>query len=296
MAERPPAPPRPPRGPEQLPDRVTMPLLTLITQQSLDEDYLHAAERRAERGERATGGTRPRVAAAAMIATFGVMVTIAAVQTSRNAPAEDAGRARLITQVQAGRERLARKSERISTLRDRIGVLETQQTRGDTALQTAQDEVEQIQVRTGGVPVRGPGIRLTVDDPEQGVERIRKEDLFLLINGLWAAGAEAVSLNGHRLGELTSINNSDVAINVDSSALIPPYTLEAIGDGRTLEADLLDTATYQAFQGLRQQYGFRFAMDNDDAITLTAARDERLRYTTVLGDRPDHRTNEGTTP
>ena len=35
------------RADVQLPARVTMPLLTLITQQSLDEDYLHVAERRA---------------------------------------------------------------------------------------------------------------------------------------------------------------------------------------------------------------------------------------------------------
>jgi uncharacterized protein YlxW (UPF0749 family) len=284
----------PGRGP--LPDRVTMPLLTLITQQSLDEDYLHSAERRAARGERDPDGTRPRLAAAAMIAVFGVLVTIAAVQTSRNAPAEDASRTRLISQVQGARDRVARQSARMLKLRARTQVLEEQLTRGEAALQTAEDEVERLQVGTGGVPVRGPGVRITVDDPEQGVERIRKEDLFLVINGLWAAGAEAIALNGHRLGELTSINNSDVAINVDSSALLPPYTLQAIGNPRTLEADLLDTATYQAFQGLKQQYGFGFSMDNDDAMTLPAAREERLRYTSATTTDADHRADEGTTP
>lgn len=289
--------PGPPPDREQLPDRVTMPLLTLITQQSLDEDYLHSAERRAERGEQPTGGTRPRVAAAAMIGVFGILVTIAAVQTSRNADVADASRTRLISQVQDTRDRVARQAELLAKRRARIDTLEDRAPRSTAALQAAEDELELLQIATGRIAVRGPGVRITVDDPEQGDERIRKEDLFLVINGLWKAGAEAISLNGHRLGELTSINNSDVAINVDSSALLPPYTLQAVGNDRTLEADLLDTETFQAFQSLRQQYGFRLETDSVESVVLPAAREKRLRYAAPPStmDR-DRRTNEETMP
>ncbi len=59
-----------------LPPQVTTPLLTLITQQSLDEDYLHAAERRVRSGEPPRQGSH-RLAAAAVV-LFGLLVGIAA--------------------------------------------------------------------------------------------------------------------------------------------------------------------------------------------------------------------------
>ena len=48
--------PREPGAP--LPDRVTMPLLTLVTREAVDEDYVHAARRRAAAG----APDRPRTA------------------------------------------------------------------------------------------------------------------------------------------------------------------------------------------------------------------------------------------
>ena len=42
-------------------DRINTPLLTLITQQSLDEDYLHVAERKACRERDGTRWTAPAV-------------------------------------------------------------------------------------------------------------------------------------------------------------------------------------------------------------------------------------------
>ena len=42
------APPRRPETP--LPDRVTMPLLALVTNEAVDQDYVHAARRRVAAG------------------------------------------------------------------------------------------------------------------------------------------------------------------------------------------------------------------------------------------------------
>src|SRR5262245_55582807 len=109
-AERRPVPavPPPDAGQADLPDQVTMPLLDRIVRESLDEDYQVVAARksRAARGGPSahpppTG--RPRRVAAVMMAVFGVLVAIAAVQTSRNAPEESANRASLVEQIQARR-------------------------------------------------------------------------------------------------------------------------------------------------------------------------------------------------
>ena len=51
------------------------------------------------------------------MAVFGVLVAIAAVQTSRNAPEANASRASLIEQIQARRDNVAALQERLERLR-----------------------------------------------------------------------------------------------------------------------------------------------------------------------------------
>src|SRR3954452_23983838 len=85
-----------------LPRHVTEPLLTLITQRSLDADYEHVARRRAAgqtQSDSQPHRTVPRHTAAAVLVVFGLLVTVAAVQTSRNASADQSSRASLIGQI-----------------------------------------------------------------------------------------------------------------------------------------------------------------------------------------------------
>lgn len=262
------------RRPGPLPPQVTTPLLTLITQQSLDEDYLLAAEKRIRSGEPPRHA--PRRMATVAVALFGVLVAVAAVQTSRNEGTDDAGRSTLSSRILDRRAELADRQERIAELRAQNAGLVEDRVRLGTAEQSTLATQRRLQVSTGFVPVRGPGVRIQVREAAEGGERIRKEDLFLVINGLWAAGAEAVALDGHRLSALTWISNSSAAINVDLSPIAPPYTITAIGDPRTLGANLIDTATFTSFTGLASTYGFGWTMQEEDSISMPAARTKRL--------------------
>jgi hypothetical protein len=102
MAEAPTAGRR--HDPPALPEHVTVPLLSLITQRSLDADYEHVAARRRASGQGARAHPVPRRTAAVVLLVFGLLVTVAAVQTSRNASASEAGRASLIDQVNVRRQ------------------------------------------------------------------------------------------------------------------------------------------------------------------------------------------------
>src|ERR1044072_4739545 len=100
-----------PRGP--LPPHVTTPLLTRIVEQSMDEDYQQAAPRKqAGEGAPAPSG-RPRLVPAGVIVAFGLLVTTAALQSSRNADVESASRQVLIARVEAERAAVERQHERI---------------------------------------------------------------------------------------------------------------------------------------------------------------------------------------
>ncbi|GAB3767310.1 uncharacterized protein YlxW (UPF0749 family) [Nocardioides ginsengisegetis] len=262
----------------QLPARVTLPLLTLITQQSLDEDYLHVAERRAATSP-GPARIRPHRTAAVVVAVFGVLVTTAAVQTSRNASVNDASRATLISQITARRDSVSRLQDGIVAQRERNTRLQDTLARTTSAEQSAITRMRRLEVRTGFVPVRGEGVRITIDDPPgaDGTEAVRDEDLALLVDGLWQAGAEAISINGQRLTALSAIRNASIAIHVNSRPISPPYTVLAIGDTRTLQANLLDTTHGLAFFDVAQQLGFVYELHNEDTLSLPAAPERLLR-------------------
>ncbi|MCW2791609.1 MAG: hypothetical protein JWO76_707 [Nocardioides sp.] len=284
----------------QLPDRVTLPLLTLITQQSLDEDYLHVAERRAA-GPPSGSTKRPsHRTAAVVIAVFGILVTTAAVQTSRNAGVEDASRTTLISQIMARRTTVSNMQDRIVRQRERNLALDAQLSQLTRTEQASAARLRRLEVRTGYVAVTGPGVRIVVDDAPEGdaTQAVRDEDLAMLVDGLWNAGAEAISINGQRLTVLSAIRNVNVAIHVNSRPVNPPYVVQAIGDPRTLQAKLFETTHGLRFADLARRLGFVFEIENEDSLSLPAARTRQLRYVVVgtAEDNNDKHLDEESTP
>lgn len=271
-----------------VPDRVTMPLLSRVTMQSLDEDYRHAAERRAAAGESESHqdrSSRRTVAITAVVTLFGVLMTVAAVQTTQNADVDALGRASLVNRIQV-------EKEAVRELQVRAGELRTANAESETALRELREEEAQVTSRvsrlgmsTGYLAVTGPGLRIRVDDAPDGNEsqRVRDDDLLLLVDGLWAAGAEAVAINGQRLTMLTQLQNSGRAIHVNVRPLQPPYVVEAIGDPDTLEGRLLASTHGSVFFSVARALEFPHWVEDDDALDLPAARFRPLRHTERIG-------------
>lgn len=265
------------RGSE-LPARVTMPLLTLITQSALDEDYRHAAERR-KAGLSGPRAGRPWVTAAVVIGVFGVLISTAAVQTSRSADVDDASRATLINRVENQRDRVARQQDRIAQLRSRNSGRSSRLTSLTASAEAEEARLARLQVSTGFVAVRGEGVRATLDDAESGDfnGQVQDADLALLVNALWSAGAEAISINGQRVTVLSAIRFSGTAIEVNSIGIAPPYTILAIGDRGSLQANFYNSSSGLAFDGLTRKFGMSFDMDNVEQLSLPSGPSRFLR-------------------
>jgi uncharacterized protein YlxW (UPF0749 family) len=262
----------------ELPARVTMPLLTLITQQSLDEDYVHAAERRTA-GLSGPRAGRPWVTAAVVIGVFGVLVSTAAVQTSRNADVNDASRATLIKRIETQDDRVARQQDRIATLRGLNSGAGGRLTALTESAEAVEARLGRLQVTTGFVAVQGEGVRATVDDADTGDPNgiVRDSDLALLVNALWSAGAEAIAVNGQRVTAMTGIRTSGSAIEVNSVGIAPPYTVVAIGDSGSLQANFFESSSGLAFDGLARGNGIPFDMENVDQLSLPSGPTKFLR-------------------
>ena len=171
-----------------LPDRVNTPLLTLITQQSMDEDYQHVADRRSADQD---GRRRPHRTAGVVVAAFGLLVAVAAVQTSERAGVESASRATLISQIDDGRAELAELQRQMVRLREQNVGLQSALDGVTTEQLAAEAREQRMAVNTGFAAVTGPGVRVVVDDAASG-EQVRDRDLRPLVDGLWNAGAEAI--------------------------------------------------------------------------------------------------------
>ena len=129
-------------------------------------------------------------------------------------------------------------SSREDRLRRQIAELEAARARlssaGDTsstALQEARKRSEALGILAGTVAAQGPGVVLTITDPNH---RLAAEDLLDTVEELRAAGAEAIQVGGVRIGLDSSFTAADTGIAVDGVAVTVPYTILAIGDPPTL--------------------------------------------------------------
>lgn len=263
--------------PETTPaERVNIPLLTLITQQSLDEDYRHVAERRASQGG---GSTRRRTlgTATVVLAAFGLLVALAAVQNSQRAGVETASRTSLIANIEERRKDVADLEARLFDLQELNVSLQDNLDDVTAAEQSALTRVERLGVVSGFQPVTGPGIRVTVDDGPSAA--VRAADLRALVDGLWNAGAEAIAINGQRLTARSAITNSGVTIRIvgNNRSLSPEYVVEAIGDRGTLQADLMQTSSGLLFRDTAARFGLPVTMDNVDRLSLQGGPQRLLR-------------------
>ncbi len=281
-----------------LPHHVTTPLLTLIMERALDEDYAHVAARRGAGHQRVTSWARGWTTAL-VVATFGAMATIVTVQNSRDAEVQELGRATLLREIQSGRKDVAKLQRQIRTLTDADQTGEAAIASLETEAAEQELRLRRLEVRTGYVGIRGPGVRIEVSsapnvaDPN---DEIRDEDLALLVDGLFVAGAEAIAINDERIIALGGIRNTSRAIHVNGRPLTPPYVIEAIGDRSTLQARLLESSAGLEWFRVADTYGFGYVPQNVEELRIPAARLVPLRHAEEITDSPGRPDEGGVKP
>ncbi len=157
------------------------------------------------------------------------------------------------------------------------------------------DTLSQLQSAAGVSPVSGPGVVVDVDDAavaggadsldprNTGADgRVQDRDLQGLVNGLWAAGAEAVTVGDYRLTSLSAIRAAGEAILVDYRPLLRPYVIRAIGDPKALNAAVVTGAAGQRLRFLRDTAGVTLSISEENRMDLPGAQEVSLRSATVV--------------
>src|SRR5918992_595084 len=117
--------------------------------------------------------------------------------------------------------------DEISQLRLELASLQSSAERDQLARDAAQRQLTDLQILAGVVPARGPGVSVRIADPEGAFEF---ELLLDLVQELRDAGAEAITVNGLRVGGTTAFSVSDGAVTVDGQAVAQPHQGVALGD------------------------------------------------------------------
>ena len=101
-----------------------------------------------------------------------------------------------------------------------------------------ESELEKSRNLLGKNAVQGEGIIVTLVDVEVGkYGKITYVDLIELINELKAAGAEAISVNGHRITSMSAIYEIGTEfLKVNGEKISSPYVINAIGNSDYLKS------------------------------------------------------------
>jgi len=166
--------------------------------------------------------------------------------------------------------------KRISDLRSTLAARQQDTAASGADLATLSEQLDAQKLVAGTVTVHGPGVRVTLDD--SSVKTIPPKDdpamyivhdyqLRDLVNALWAAGAEAISINGERVVAPTSIYCVGSTILVNDTRTSPPYQFDVVGDQAALEAALSDATNLKALKSRVKVYGLEFGVNRmKDAV------------------------------
>jgi uncharacterized protein YlxW (UPF0749 family) len=228
------------------------------------------AQRRRDRGRRPLG----RVLTAAICVLAGLMVVLSALN-ARGTDLRPGRNTDLVSLVQAQSRRNAELTRQVTSLRQDVDGLSAAGTGpGDLTprLATAASAA-------GLVAVSGPALTVTLDDapstvPADGVDPdllvVHQQDIQAVVNALWSAGAEAMTIQGQRVISTTGVKCVGNTVVLHGIPYAPPYVISAIGDLNRLHAGLTGSTAVQIYQQYVAGYGLVYRERTQQRVTFPA--------------------------
>lgn len=185
------------------------------------------------------------------------------------------------------KEEKAKLEARVQMLSLEAAKLEEESREAKDNLAGTQTALTDARMKAGLTGVSGPGLVILIRPrtfTSNGVKKIVKaitdEELLLLLNELNAAGAEAVSINGHRIVAMSAIRLAGDFININMVATAMPYEIRALGEPSTLEAAM------RLYGGIVDRYGefYEISLEKSDKVDVPQYKGElSFRHAAAAG-------------
>jgi uncharacterized protein YlxW (UPF0749 family) len=177
-------------------------------------------------------GSRGQITAAVLLAVVGFASVVQVQANERNDDYEGMREEDLVQLLNSLSSASQRAENEIAELEQTRSSLRSDTDSRQAALEQARERASVLGILAGTLPAVGPGLVVTVRDPQGNV------GIDQMLNGLEElrdAGAEAMELNNSvRVVAQTALEDGENGILVDETELTPPYTIEVIGDPHTL--------------------------------------------------------------
>ena len=230
-----------------------------------------------EAGPRARGRAWRFLVPAVFVAA-GLLATTSA-QTARGTDLRSAGRTDLADVIQSEQHRADTSAVEVQRLRSEVERLtsEAGSSEGDGAVAAADARLRQLGQVAGTVPVRGPGLTVTLNDsplktPPDGFTAddlvVHQQDLQAVVNALWAAGADAMMLMDQRVISTSAVRCVGNVLVLQDRVYSPPYRITAIGDTTRLRAALEGSRQVQIYREYVDAVGLGYDVRTRPSVTL----------------------------
>lgn len=176
----------------------------------------------------------------------------------------------------------------ILDLRTKIQDAEKGSQGNEASVRDLNAQLERARIAAGLVALTGPGIVLQLQDstnpvPPGGNQAdylVSALDLRTVVDQLWLAGAEAISINGERVVTTTAILDIGGSILVNSAYLSAPYQVSAIGPPDLFRVFNSSAGVQDLLRARTQEIGIRFGVAELPDVSVPAyAGTVGLRYT-----------------
>lgn len=274
-------------------------LLRALLSEHLDPGYAAAAARRADAP--APRGARGRLGAwgwQALAAVLIAAVFAAAVAQARSvAPGVRSAQQLLLGNVRSSEDTAAKLAQRRGELTSRVDDVQRHALADNAEGQRLLARLDALGLAAASTAVIGPGLKVTVTDPGAGPnlsdvskqrvggsrQIILDRDLQLVVNSLWASGAEAISVGAVRVGPNVTIRQAGGAILVDNNPTGSPYAILAVGPPRAMRDVFDQSPGLQRLRLLQISYGVVVTVDTADGLTLPAGSVRDVKFAREIG-------------
>ena len=170
--------------------------------------------------------------------------------------------------------------ENNSEIKDKINDYMKEDEKNDKILEDMKAQILDYELFVGSSQVEGPGIVLKINDASINLEQdsqfevtdkiFHDNDMALVLNELRKAGAEAISVNNHRVVPCTGVICNWAFIGFDDNTMeSAPFSIYAIGDPEKLKTALLEDGSHVKELIIRNLY---VEIEEKDKITLLPSR------------------------
>lgn len=275
-------------------------LLRSLLSEHLDPGYAAAAAERDRRGQDASGG-RARIRAWEAVAALLVatVFAVAVAQARSMAPGVRDAQQVLAANVRSAENATGRLADKREAWANRVDEVRRHRLADDAEGQRVLAGLDALSLAAASSRVTGPGLTVTVTDPGAGrnlsdvskqrvsgsQQIILDRDLQLVVNSLWASGAEAIAVGDVRIGPNVTIRQAGGAILVDNKPISSPYVLSAIGSPRELRDAFERTPGLYRLRLLEVSYGVVVRVDAQTGnLTLPASSMRDVRFAKQIGE------------